>query len=163
MQSETEIVLKNLTILANVSHNDKLNTNEETFSIYIPTVMRGSLRAWYGEKRSNNIAKIQQTVRMAISFIQTVSQEFTKREETLGLFSFAKKIRQCKRMYDSLKESKIGISNLQQTYKDDITMHTQLKVIIDEIDDFIMIISSQDNLQFLTTPPSPPVSSNGDS
>ena len=163
MQSETESVLKNLTIIANVSHNDKLNTNDETFSIYIPTVMRGSMRTWYGEKRACNMTKIQQTVRMAVSFIQTVSQEFTQREETLGLFSFATKTKQCKRMFDSLKESKNGIANLQQTYKDDITMHTQLKLVIDEIDDFISIISTQANLPFLIDSPSPPASLNGDS
>jgi hypothetical protein len=163
MQSETESVLKNLTIIANLSHNDKLNTNEDTFSIYIPTVMRGSMRTWYGEKRACNMTRIQNTVRMAISFIQTISQEFTQREETLGLFSFATKQKQCKRMYNSLEESKTGLGNLQQTYRDDITMHTQLKIVIDEIDDFISIISTQVNLPFLIDSPSPPASLNGDS
>ena len=82
MQSETERVLRNLTILSSISHNDKLNTNDDTFSIYVPTVVRGLVRFWYAEKRATNHLKIQEAVRAAIAFIQTTSQELLNEQKS---------------------------------------------------------------------------------
>jgi len=140
MQSETERVLRNLSILSSVSQNDKLNTNEETFSIYIPTPMRGVLRMWYSEKRNSNVIKIQEAVRLAVNFIQNTLQEVNSDNESL--FTTQNKQRQCKRMFETLSLSRNGLSNLQQTYKDDISMSAQLKIVSDEIDDFIHITTN---------------------
>lgn len=160
MQSDTERALRNLSILGSISQNDKLNTNDETFSIYVPTVMRGAVRLWYAEKRSSNIQKIQETVRLAITFIQTSSQEFTPDQNET--YSRASKQNQCRRMFQSLEKSKNGLTNLQQTYRDDTTMYTQLQIIMDEIDDFVSIANVQLNFQFLTSGCSSPKSEASD-
>lgn len=155
MQSETERALRNLSILGSISQNDKLNTNEETFSIYVPTVLRGVIRSWYAEKRSSNYQKIQDTVRTAINFIQTTSQNIsTDINET---YSRATKEKQCIRFFNSMEKSKFGISNLQQTYRDDTTMNTQLQLIMDEIDDFVSIVHDQPSLHFLLVKSSPKI------
>jgi hypothetical protein len=147
MQSETERVLRNLTILSSISHNDKLNTNDDTFSIYVPTVVRGIVRFWYAEKRATNHLKIQEAVRAAIAFIQTTSQELLT-EQTTSL-SYQHKQKQCKRLYQSLSRCKVGLTNLQQTYRDDTTMHTQLELTMNEIDDFVSIVDTQDCFNYL--------------
>tara|TARA_B100001989_G_C24549475_1_gene473276 strand:- start:538 stop:1101 length:564 start_codon:yes stop_codon:yes gene_type:complete len=155
MQSETERALRNLTILGSISHNDKINTNEETFSIYVPTALRGLVRTWYSEKRCSNSQKIQDTVRAGIAFVQNTSQELLV--ETTETYSKANKQKQCVRIFHSLEKSKIGLNNLQQTYRDDTTMHTQLQIIMDEIDDFVSIVSQQSQMHFLLLSSSPTV------
>ena len=156
MQSEAERVLRNLTILGSISHNDKLNTNEETFSIYVPTVLRGLARSWYSEKRNSNLQKIQDTMRYAIQFIQNTSQDIIN--DTAESFAKASKEKHCKRMFQTLDKSKTGLANLKQTYRDDVTMHAQLQLIMDEIDDFISIVgaNTQPQLQFLASSCSSP-------
>lgn len=155
MQSETERALRNLTILGSISHNDKINTNDETFSIYVPTALRGLVRTWYAEKRCSNCQKIQDTVRAGIAFVQTTSQELLV--ETCETYSKANKQKQCVRIFHSLEKSKLGLNNLQQTYRDDTTMHTQLQIIMDEIDDFVSIVSQQPQMHFLLMSSSPTI------
>ena len=147
MQSETERALRNLTILASISHNDKVNTNDETFSIYVPTVFRGIVRKWYAETRVSNSQKIQDTVRAGIAFVQSTSQElFSETNET---YSKVSKKKQCARIFNSLQQTRTGLRNLKQTYKDDTGMQTQLQIIIDEVDDFVSIVMQQSKLNFL--------------
>lgn len=157
MQSETERALRNLTILGSISHNDKINTNDETFSIYVPTALRGLVRTWYSEKRCSNSQKIQDTVRAGISFVQNTSQELMT--ENIETYSKANKQKQCVRIFHSLEKSKLGLNNLQQTYRDDTTMHTQIQIIMDEIDDFVSIVSQQPHMHFLLLSSSPTIKS----
>ena len=67
----------------------------------------------------------------------------------------ASKQKQCIRMYQALETCKTGLKNLQQTYRDDTTMHAQIQLVMDEIDDFISIVGMQTYLQFLSLCPSP--------
>jgi len=157
MQSETERALRNLTILGSISHNDKVNTNDETFSIYVPTALRGLWRTWYSEKRCSNSQKIQDTVRAGISFVQNTSQELMT--ETIESYSKANKQKQCVRIFHSLEKSKFGLNNLQQTYRDDTAMHTQIQIIMNEIDDFVSIVSLQPHMHFLLLTSSPTITS----
>ena len=64
-------------------------------------------------------------------------------------------------MTEALDKSKTGLQNLLQTYRDDATLSSQLKVIMDDIDDFLEVISTHTkNLKTITQPttqPSPPV------
>ena len=140
MQAEYERVLKNLSILATASHNDKVNTNDDIFSIYVPTYARGALRLYYGEKRNNNITKIQDNIRMAISFITKNIADITS---DLTDFKNAMIIQQSKRMLQALESSKEGLKNLQQTYKDDSATNTHIQILLCEINDFFHILSSQ--------------------
>ena len=140
MQAEYERVLKNLSILATASHNDKVNTNDDIFSIYIPTYSRGAMRLYYGEKRNNNIQKIQDNVRMATSFVTKNMKEITS---DLKDFKNAVMIQQSRRMLQALESSKEGLKNLQQTYKDDSATNTHIQILLCEINDFFQILSSQ--------------------
>ena len=47
MQAEYERVFKVL----GTDHNDKVNTNDDIFSIYVP-YSRGAMRLYYGEKEA---------------------------------------------------------------------------------------------------------------
>lgn len=142
MDSETEKVMRNLSIIGSVSQNDKINTNSDIFIIYVPTVMRGMMRLWYGEARQCNMQRLQETVRMATTAIR---QHLTDMHQMTGDdqgFSKATKELCCKRLIKVLSESRNGLNNLHQTYRDDVTMYTQVKMLIDEINDFLQIIQT---------------------
>ena len=147
MQSEVERILGNLHVLGAISHNDKLMTNEDAFDIYIPTTFRGVVRSWYGERRGQNVARIRSTVRGAVEFSQrtltdiraytTHSSEDVDvnvlRRETMEL--------QFKRMLDGLRRARGGLGNLIQTYRDDAALSSQIRLINEEIDDFLEVMS----------------------
>lgn len=152
MNTETERVLKNLTILGSIAQNDKLNTQGDNFTVYVPTVLRGTLRMWYGESRHMNIVRIQETVRLAITSIRETKNDNT----TIDDLHFVKGIRerQCRRLIESLTKSRIGLRNLQQTYREDTSTMIQIQLLDQEIEDFLSIIET-------TQIPSPIASSDG--
>ena len=152
MQAEVERILGNLHVLGALSHNDKLMTNEDAFDIYIPTTMRGLMRAWYGERRGQNVARIRSTVRGAIEFSQRTLTDIraysassssgdvdvdvdvnTLRRETMEL--------QFRRMIDGLRRAREGLANLTQTYRDDAALSSQIRLINEEISDFLSVMS----------------------
>ena len=148
MQADVERILGNLHVLGALSHNDKLMTNEEAFDIYIPTTWRGLVRSWYGERRGQNVARIRSTVRGAIEFSQRTLTDIrayntpsaaddvdvnTLRRETMEL--------QFRRMTDGLRRARDGLTNLMQTYRDDAALSSQIRLINEEIGDFLSVMS----------------------
>jgi hypothetical protein len=148
MHSDAESTLNNLHVLAAISHNDKLMTNEEIFDIYSPTSLRGLLRMWYGEKRGQNIQRIRQTIRCAFS-CATKSLDDTKALMTGGNMNASDQMllridtmaMQHIRMCDGLRKAKVGLANLLQTYRDDAALVSQVTLLIGEIDDFVQVIT----------------------
>ena len=143
MNSDAERTLSNLHVLAAISHNDKLMTNEDIFDIYSPTSLRGLIRMWYGEKRGQNIQKIRQTVRQAIScatnsmeeakaLILADSNSMTLRVDTM--------VMQHIRMCDGIVKAKVGLGNMLQTYREDAALASQLHLLVGEIDDFLRVM-----------------------
>lgn len=148
MQAEVERILGNLHVLGALSHNDKLMTNEDAFDIYIPTTWRGLMRSWYGERRGQNVARIRSTVRGAIEFSQRTLTDIraydtrsigddvdvnTLRRETMKL--------QFHRMIDGLRRARDGLTNLIQTYRDDAALSSQIRLIVEEIGDFLSVMN----------------------
>lgn len=169
MQVEVERILGNLHVLGALSHNDKLMTNEDAFDIYIPTTWRGMMRSWYGERRGQNVARIRSTVRGAIEFSQrtltdiraystrSVAEDVdvnTLRRETMEL--------QFRRMIDGLRRARDGLTNLIQTYRDDAALSSQIRLINEEIGDFLSVMNrhtSSVSSPHVSTHSSPVVSS----
>jgi hypothetical protein len=140
MQTETERILRNLAILGSISQNDKVNTNADTFAIYVPTVMRGLARMWYGEARHCNILRIQETVRNATGIVREYMAEIGTMQGETQDFTRAMRQKQCSRIVRAMGDAMKGLVNLQQTYRDDITMHSQISLLVSEIEDFLSII-----------------------
>ena len=69
MHSDAERTLNNLHVLAALSQNDKLLTNEDAFDIHAPTTLRAISRYWYRERRSSNIQRVRICVRAAMEFV----------------------------------------------------------------------------------------------
>ena len=142
MQTDTERVLRNLSILSNLSQNDKINTNGDIFVIYEPTYIRGIYRLWYGEGRQYNIQRIQEIVRIATATIRQDIQDVKTMNTEEQVFQKETKKRHYARLIETLAKSRTGLTNLQQTYKDDVSSSSQVQIIIDEINDFLQIINS---------------------
>ena len=165
MQAEVERILGNLHVLGALSHNDKLMTNEDAFDIYMPTTWRGLVRSWYGERRGQNVARIRSTVRGAIEFSQrtltdirahstrSITEDVLRRE-TMEL--------QFRRMIDGLRRARDGLTNLIQTYRDDAALSSQIRLLNEEIGDFLLVMSrhaSSVPSPHISTHPSPVASS----
>jgi hypothetical protein len=165
MRAEVERILGNLHVLGALSHNDKLMTNEDAFDIYIPTTWRGLVRSWYGERRGQNVTRIRSDVRGAIEFsqrtltdiraynsTQSIAEDVdvnTLRRETMEL--------QFRRMIDGLHRARDGLTNLIQTYRDDAALSSQIRLINEEIADFLSVMSR--HASSVSTRSSPVVSS----
>lgn len=141
MQADAERTLSNLYILAALSHNDKLMTNEDSFDIYSPTSLRGLLRMWYGERRSQNVERVRQTIRAGIRYAtQSLEDANTLRVTPNLRFQYDTILLQHLRMLGALKASRLGLENLVQTYRDDAALKAQLQMIVSEADDYIRVL-----------------------
>lgn len=156
MNSETETCLYNLHVLASLQHNDKLITNEDSFGIHVPTSLRGAIRFWYGEGREQNVKRVRLCVRTAMNFCSSSFHEVMAMqtgEKTEGSDVMRMKITaivyQHRRMMDGLKQAREGLKNFLHTYRDDATFHSQIGLLISEVDDFIAGFSQESSL----TPP----------
>lgn len=148
MQADAERTMNNLHVLGALSQNDKLLTNDDTFDIYTPTTMRALMRAWYGERRTQNIQRVKHTIRSAVAFANKSLEDVTcmmnssspssdtwtrSDSQQLRIDTTAK---QHFRMCDALMKARAGMANLVQTYRDDATATSQINVLLQEIDDF---------------------------
>jgi hypothetical protein len=137
MQTETEIMLRNIKVVASLMPNDKLNTEAALFSIYVPTSMRGLWRFWEREHREANISRVQSCIRQAIVIIQTVLQTRDNADTFRARFQMTTEMQQCRRIMDALLEARIGLQNLAQTYRDDASAVAKLIMVDHEIEDFV--------------------------
>lgn len=145
MDSSAERTLNNLHVLSAISHNDKLMTNDDSFDIYVPTSLRGMLRMWYGERRSQNVQRVRQTVRDGIAFASRSLDEATAVLHTLGESDMARlrvatTVLQHARMVSALERCRGGLRNLRQTYREDAALASQITLLIEEIDDFVRVM-----------------------
>ena len=128
MDSDEERILINLWVLGQTSHNDKLITEEERFTIYPPTYFRGIMRKWTGEKRTVNLQRISSCVKSSFNILENVMEKSDDRRHNIAV-----------RAYKSLKQCIGGLRNLQQTYKDDISVCAQLNLLCDDITDALQL------------------------
>lgn len=154
MDSAAERTLNNLHVLSAVSHNDKLMTNEDSFDIYVPTSLRGMLRAWYGERRGQNVQRIRQTVRAAIQFSTRSYDEsvamLDARQSNVGdtphMLRAATMVLHHLRMLQALQKAQVGLGNLLLTYREDAALASQITLISEEIDDYVSVMEPHSKL-----------------
>ena len=150
MQADMERTLGNLHVIGAIAHNDKLMTNDNAFNIYTPTTIRGFVRTWYSEGRDQNMVRIRSTVHGGIDFSKGMLTDIrhyptsnlsdddvvsvnTLRKETME--------RQFRRMVDALRRAGKGLTNLTHTYRDDAALCSQIWTTVEEISDFVEVIS----------------------
>ena len=147
MEVDAERTLGNLHVISAVSPYDKLITTGDTFDIHGPTRLREMYRTWFGERRSQNMSRIRQTVRAAIAYINKSWDDASALLSTTKHSDDTMKLRvetivvQHVRMCEGLERSCAGLKNLIQTYRDDATVVSQLQLTITEIHDFLSLIS----------------------
>ena len=145
MNSDAERTLNNLHVLASVSHNDKLMTNEDMFGIYEPTSMRGLMRMWYGERRGQNVQRVRHTVRSGMAYAQQYLDESAHISTAPGPMPTAR-LRgdtvalQHVRMVDALRASLGGLTNMLQTYREDAALTSQISGLVQEVTDFLTVL-----------------------
>lgn len=155
MDSETERALKNLLVLTEMTHNDKLMTNGDCFYIYTPTSLRGFVRYWSGEDRLHNIERIRQTIHSAFACVQTsiptISRVSTSPKSKVSRVQDGIAVLKHLRIVKALAASRIGLRNMLQTYHNDATIKTQLQIIIDEVEDFLTVLDYAPDLRLEST------------
>ena len=138
MDSEIDRILKNIFVITEVSHNDKLMTNGDYFYIYTPTSMRGIMRYWSGEDRTHNVERIRQTIHSAFACVQTSMPD--KMLSNQNNFHSGVAFMKHYRIIKALDASKKGLSNMISTYHDDAMVRGQLQIILDEVEDFLTVL-----------------------
>lgn len=127
--------LHQLTILAKISHNDKLCSNNGSLEIYRPSSVRSVYRWWMNETRAANIAVVRQLV---FSATQSVTLRL-ERMKVLNVVSdeYKEQSQQTRRMVEALAACKEGLHKLLQTYSDDCTTTTALSRVVSHVEDFL--------------------------
>ena len=143
MQADIDKTLRNLGVIAALSQNDKLLTEGEFFSIYIPTAMRSLVRMLYRESREQNMKRVGECIRCAKTFATTTLSEFGNEQSNDTNETLATKIHRhnqvqvCTRVLTALSETVGGLDNLIQTYRDDAALVVKIRNLKSEVLDFI--------------------------
>lgn len=147
MHCDDERCLLNLHVLGALSHNDKLMTQEDVFSIYVPSATRGAWRMWYGESRRQNVDRVRQVVHQATEFVTRTMGDtwlLLENQEDRNVQQRAKlSVLHYTRMIDALSKARGGLQNFTQTYREDAALASQIKLIMREIDDYLSVTSSR--------------------
>tara|TARA_B100001778_G_C18568889_1_gene621523 strand:+ start:657 stop:1142 length:486 start_codon:yes stop_codon:yes gene_type:complete len=140
---DDEKTLRNLGVICALTQNDKINTQDDNFVIYVPTALRGLTRKlWYRESREHNINRLKLTIRDAKNYIINSLNELNEKEDSeqntiLKKIHTSTKLQSCNRMTKALTLSQEGLRSLKITYKDDATCITEIDICLNEIQDFI--------------------------
>ena len=139
LKLEYERTQQNLHVISVISRNDKLITTQNEFSLYQPTSLRGLMRLWYGENRSENIDKVRVTIRTAIQVCANIVEELKSYEHEIPIKATVG-IMQHTRFTELIKSCITGLTNLQFTYREDAASVGQILSIIHEIEDFLRAV-----------------------
>lgn len=148
MDTEAERALSNLHVLAALSHNDKLLTNDDHFDIYYPTTWRAIMRTVYGERRAHNVQRVRNTVKLGIDAARRLLEDAHALRAMGDACDPKLRLRrdsvvlQHLRMVDALTMARGGLCNLMRTYQDDAAHTSQIRLVVEEIDAFCTIIAT---------------------
>ena len=155
MDTNADRALSNLYVLAALSHNDKLTTNDDNFDIDYPTTWRAILRTVYGERRSQNVERVRSTVRQGIDAAQRSLSDANALAKAMNesqtidpqlLLRRNGVILQHLRMVDALTKARGGLDNLMHTYQDDAAHKSQICLVMEDIETFCAVIAHQSSL-----------------
>lgn len=142
--SDVEKVLRNLAVVASLSANDKLMTEDDHFSVQGPTSFFGWMqRKWYRESRDTNLHRVATTMRAAKSFIGNAQRQtnLTGRDTDLA---WVEHVQTCRRMKEVLSKSLGGLRQQRSTYKDDALHVAKIDTLLNEMEDFFVALSYLD-------------------
>ena len=139
--SDADRTLRNLYVIGALSHNDKLITNDDVFDIYPPTVLRGAMRTWYGERRDHNIQRVCQAVRAGMTIATSALEEIADLRIDSTEMRRNDIVHKHVRMCNAIDAARRGMVNLLQTYRDDAATASQVALLIQEMSDFATIVT----------------------
>ena len=114
---EYDEVVVNLKVIASITVNAKLYTKGSYLNIEQQSIVPESVRRWYRQdNRDESIKRIDRTITKAIAYLP--------RE---------------KAMQQYLKDAKIGILNMKETYSICVQTVARLDTILDKIDVFCVV------------------------
>lgn len=125
-----------LSILSNIQINTKISTTNEFICIDYDTPLQPLYRWWYGDNRYKTMNKITNLIRTAIMVGNEIIENITNN-------SSKAKLEKINRLKTSLSSSKLGISNIINTYKYDYNVSAILTPLLHEIDEYIETIEKK--------------------
>lgn len=146
MQSDADKIQRNLGVIAALKQNDKLLTEGDFFTIYVPTAMRSLMRTVWRESRELNLMRVAECIRNAKSFVTNAISEhgivsrdiLAQTTDTVQMkFHRHSQVQLCSRILTSLSECTTGLDNLTHTYADDASFLVKIRQIKTEVTDFI--------------------------
>jgi len=142
----TELVLTNLKIIANLKPDDKLTKEDDLLIIDTPYFGQGSKRWWNGDSRGTSLAFIEKLINDAFEIIDSIySSELEKATGTKVENNYYYKhnvpktyfktenSQQLQTFSNELNNAIKGLQNLKITYKNDISICSKIDVNIEKI------------------------------
>tara|TARA_B100000683_G_scaffold262837_1_gene290477 strand:- start:1475 stop:1996 length:522 start_codon:yes stop_codon:yes gene_type:complete len=119
-----DLTLTNLMVIGSIGVNDKLVVFDgSVFNIRPNTTFRAAVRWWYGETRYNNFTSLHSVICSAMNLIE--------------LFVLRGEFEKASRLLDALPGVLTGLSNVKQTYRDDVEMSSKIQLLIRDVQHFL--------------------------
>jgi hypothetical protein len=163
---------RQLEILGSICQNDKLCTQKGVIDVYRPSSYRGLQRWWTGENRHVNLACVKRIVDHNVDAIKLLLERQRSAahwamphgaETPLDFMDLHGTRQATQTRIDRLRQAGRGLTNLLETYKDDCATIAELRLITQQIDDFVAGTAALQQSPIMTSsssssPSSPPSS-----
>lgn len=145
MDTLIQDILSDLAIIASVSPNGTISTCGQLQ--VIPHDGAGFSRRWNGESRHNTVNIIEKKVMYAFEYSSIIMESIylhsLSKLDMLQVDIFNKRMSTLQRIQASLDAAKNGLTQLSQTYKDDMNTTGRLNTIIGNINFQINVIRNK--------------------
>lgn len=145
MQSDTDKLVRNLSVVGQLQPNDKLLTTGEFFEIYAPSTWREVYRFVLRERREQNIDRVAETVRAAKTCVTNLLANVAPTTQpTTVLMHVQQSLEQqlCLRMMDKLGAAIAGLDNVALTYANDASTRSKIENLKADIAEFLQSTST---------------------
>jgi hypothetical protein len=119
-------LLENLTIVSTIEVNQKLCTYGATFTVHRDSMWGSLTRRWYGEDRLRNLNRLQDLYTLAMLRCELIELQAAERAVADRILRF-------------VRTSLPGLENLATTYAEDSTVQSKLRVLIDNVSEFLAV------------------------
>lgn len=135
-QTQVENIILNMKIIGNIQKQDKLSkNNDNVLEIENNDILQG-IRRWYGGRnRTNTIQNLKKVINSCFDIIDvTLTNETSDHDDSKVKYFAEENSSLLQRFLVEMNSASKGLDNLKITYKEDITVVSEIECLKEQLD-----------------------------
>lgn len=135
-------LMTNLKVIGKIGPGFKIDTKGKYLKLDDTTYWQGALRWYRGDNRDTMYEKVHSTILSSLKIITMAIKDIKENSQIpMDIYNSVSPEDFIITMYDILKNSKVGLENLKDTYNSDSTLTSRLEMDIISVQNQLILIS----------------------